>query len=69
MNDFSPCDIGEILAWDKQAKVIVTDEGNYPYDKIIVANGYDYVIVQLPNGKFAPVRIGLWEEINARPHH
>lgn len=67
MSDFSPCAIGEIIAWNRDEKYVRTTLGDFPYNEVRHMHGEDWVVVRLGERDFAPVCIGLWQRLQDAP--
>ena len=72
MNEYSPCEIGDIISWDRVNKILHTTIGDLPHSDVFKDDnptmGWDWIVVELPWGGFAPVCMTLWE-YDASTHH
>jgi len=50
--EYSPCDIGEIISWDRVNKILHTTIGDLPHKDVVVDSeptmGWEWIVVELP---------------------
>ena len=60
--NYSPCDIGEIMEWDKLAKIVRTTLGEFHYNTVLESGSWQWVAAKHPiEDGWVPICVGLWE--------